>query len=441
MWRAVILVLMVASVYGQEALTLEDAVNSALSHSPVARATAAGRRAATARLEVAKATRLPVLQVTEEFKYGNNPVFVFGSLLEQRRFSAANLALEALNSPDPLANFRTAISLRLPVFDQFQASARTAQARAGIDQAEAETEVVEQQVRFEVISAYYGAVLAADRLRVSEEAVRSAEADVKRTRDLYESGLVVESDLLAAETLLAEFEQQRIEAEREQAVATATLNTLLGLQLESRPVLTGKLLERTFPQQSQQEAQTLAIANRPDYRQAVLSVKVREENIRETRGQMLPRVDLFGSFGNSASRLFNGSTDFTVGVSVSFNIYDPARRARLAEAQAVRNISNAMLEHKAEQIRLEVLRAYLAYVSAGERKKVAAGSVTKAKEALRIAQNRHSAGLAAITEVLRAQTALVRAEFNLLGAHYDYYIGYARLKQSTGTLTSVAEMQ
>lgn len=441
MWRAAILALMVTSVYGQEALKLEDAVNSALSHSPVARATAAGRRAATSRLEAAKAMRLPVVQLTEEFKYGNNPVFVFGSLLEQRRFSAANLALDALNSPDPLANFRTSVSLRLPVFDQFQASARTAQARAGLEQADAQTEMVEQQVRFEAISAYYGAVLAADRLRVSEEAVRSAAADVKRTRDLYESGLVVESDLLAAETLLAEFEQQQIEAESEQAVALATLNTLLGLQLESRPALAGKLIERVFPQQSQQEAQKLAIAKRPDYRQAALSVKAREESIREARGQALPRVDLFGSFGNSGSRLFNGSADFTVGVSVTFNVYDPGRKARLSEAQAARDISSAMLERKAEEITLEVERAYRAYVSAGERQKVAASSVRKAKEALRIVQNRYEAGLAAITEVLRAQTALLRAEFNLLGARYDYYIGYARLKQSTGTLTGVAELQ
>lgn len=441
MWRVVVLVLMVTSVYGQEALSLDSAVARALEHSPMVRATSAGRLVAVAKLEGAKAMRFPIVQATEDFKYGNNPVYVFGSLLEQRRFSSANFALNSLNSPDAIANFRTSIGLRLPVFDQFQASTQIAQARIGLEQADAEREMVEQRVRFETISAYYGVVLAANRLRVSEEAVKSAAADVKRTRDLYESGLVVESDLLAAETLLAEFEQQRIEAESEHVVALAVLNTALGLNLESRHVLTGTLQERTFPLESQEEAQKLALANRPDYRQARLALEARQESIKAARGQMLPRVDLFGSFGNSGNKLLNGSTDFTLGVSLTFNIYDPGRRARLMEARAARDISTALLERRAEEIELEVARAYRAYTSASKRQKVAASSVRKAQEALRIAQDRHSAGLTAITEVLRAQTALLRAEFNLLGARYDYYIGYARLKQSTGTLTSVAELQ
>jgi hypothetical protein len=48
-----------------------------------------------------------------------------------------------------------------------------------------------QQLRFAVIRTFYGLLLAQARLEVSDEAVKTAEADVKRARDIFESGLAV----------------------------------------------------------------------------------------------------------------------------------------------------------------------------------------------------------------------------------------------------------
>ena len=63
--------------------------------------------------------------------------------------------------------------------------------------------MVEQQIRFEVIRTYYGVLVAHTKRGVSEEAVKMAESDMKRIQDRFKSGLVVESDLLAAEVRLA----------------------------------------------------------------------------------------------------------------------------------------------------------------------------------------------------------------------------------------------
>jgi outer membrane protein TolC len=56
---------------------------------------------------------------------------------------------------------------------------------------------------------------------------------------------------------------------------------------------------------------------------------------------------------------------------------------------------------------------------------------------LRIVQDRHGAGLATITEVLNSQTALLRAKMNLLGARYQYYVGFAKTLLVTGKLDEV----
>jgi S1-C subfamily serine protease len=201
------------------ALTLSAAVDKALKNNPLIRITLSGREIADAQLREARAGWFPLLQFSESFTRGNNPVFVFGSLLEQARFGTQNFQISALNNPEPLSNFRTAISLRQALFDQLQTYTRVAQASLGQQQADLQKAMVEQQVRFEVIRAYYGTLVAHAKKEVAEEAVKMAESDVKRTQDRFQNGLVVQSDPLAAEVQLGEFRQQQIDAEGDVVIA------------------------------------------------------------------------------------------------------------------------------------------------------------------------------------------------------------------------------
>src|SRR5215475_4372784 len=70
-----------------EALTLPLAVEIALRTNPLMRATASGREIADAQAREAKAGRFPLIQLSETRINSSNPVFVFGSLLEQGRFT------------------------------------------------------------------------------------------------------------------------------------------------------------------------------------------------------------------------------------------------------------------------------------------------------------------------------------------------------------------
>jgi outer membrane protein TolC len=148
-------------------------------------------------------------------------------------------------------------------------------------------------------------------------------------------------------------------------------------------------------------------------------------------------VDLFTSVGVSARSFLTGSTDYLVGASVTFNLFDAGRKARLAQARAAETIATLEQEHLANQIRLEVVRARQQFITARERLAVAERVISHATEALRIVQDRYHEGLTTITEVLRAETALVRARTNVLAARYDYYIGYANVLLATGQLTDV----
>lgn len=420
------------------ALSLEEAVRVALEENPMVRSVRASGKGAGARYEQAKAARMPVLQFGETFTHSNNPVFVFGSLLEQGRFSSNNFDLNFLNSPPSISNFRSALNLKIPVFNRKEISGRIEQARLGTEVSELVVQQVEQQVRFQVIQAYYGILVAEARKRAADQAVETARAERKRIQDMVEQGMVVQSDLLATEVQLADFEKESIQAAGEVKTAYAALNTALGRSVDSQVSISGQLMERDFGIPDQALMIRDAEESRPDYLQARLEAEVHREELRISRGKFLPDLNLFANFGYSAQDLVTGSSDFAVGAALTFDILDLGRYPRNDEAEADWEAARLSSLQKANEISLEVVQALSVYEAAGQRLRVAATAVSQAEEALRIVRDRHGVGLATITEVLNSQTALLRSRMNLLGARYDYYVGYARTLLVTGKLDGVA---
>jgi outer membrane protein TolC len=306
--------------------------------------------------------------------------------------------------------------------------------------AEAQREMAEQQLRFGVIQAYYGVLIAEARKLVTEEAAAASEAEVKRIRDLHAQGVVVASDLLAMEVQLADFKQQQIQAAGDVAAAYAYLNTAMGQPIGSRPSIAGELKDAVFPAVTEESLIETALGRRQDYRQLSLELAARRQDVRASRGQYWPDLNLFAGVGHSGKDLAGGSSDYAVGASLTVNLVDFGRTSRIRQAVASRQAAEAQKDRKAAEIRLEVVRANQYYRAAEAKLKVAAGAVDQAAEAYRIAGDRHGVGLTTVTEVLRAQTALVRARMSLLAARYDYYVGYAQTLLATGQLNDVTPL-
>jgi outer membrane protein TolC len=202
-------------------------------------------------------------------------------------------------------------------------------------------------------------------------------------------------------------------------------------------MITGQLAERAFIISDQQELIGHAMVNRPEIRRSRHIIDAAKERVRGARGELLPRLDLIGGFGASGHSFGTGSSDYTLGASLTFNIFDAGRKARIKQARAAEAVASAEQEQLANRIRFEVVRAYQQYVTARERVKVASRVVDQAKESLRIVQDRYREGLTTVTETIRAETTFVRARQTLLAARYDQYIGYAGILLATGRLNDV----
>ncbi len=418
-------------------LELDDAVDKALANNPQTKVSDSRLKVADLKIKEAKTGRQPFMQFSQSVIQSNNPVFVFGSLLEQGRFGASNFAVDSLNNPNGLTNFRSLVSGRMPLFDQRQTKARVDLASTAKSQAELQAEAVRQQLRFEVVRNFYGSVLGKEMLKVSDEALRSAEANRKKTKDMVDVGMTTDADLLAAEVELANAGQQKLEAESGLTVTTAALNLLLGDKPELDRDIIGDLQEKYFPLDDQDELIRTAFANRPDYLSSELAIKNSKRQTKAVKDLDLPRVDAFGNFGYSSPYIANGSTDYTVGVSLTYTLFDAGRKARTEQAVEAETLAESEKQVLASQISLSVVRAFQDHKTAKAKIQVSIKSITQAEESLRIVQDRYKFGLTTFNEVIRSESALVRAKHNLLTARYEYYVSYASLLLATGRLTDV----
>jgi outer membrane protein len=418
-------------------LTLADAVQTALQYNPAVEAADAYSQAVEHGMTAAKAGRYPRVDFSETATRGNNPVYVFGSLLSQGRFAAPNFALSYLNFPPPLNNFRSQFSAAMPVWDAGQTSRHVKGAQLESQSAAKASERTRQEIIFNVIQAYLNGLLARESMRVAEAAVAAAESDLKRSEARTEQGLAVPSDLLSARVQLAQAQEDLLRAKNAVALADAALNAAMGVPDSTPVVLASPLGDVSFEAGTLDERQQRAFALRPDFQRAQIGEEQAANERKGTRFEFMPTFSVFGSWEqNNRNFLSNGNDNWIAGASLTFNIFDGGeRRARLKAATARQRQAGALRDQLAAVIRLQVREAFLNLTTARDRVEVSRGAAGQAEESLRITQNRYEAGLATITDLLRAETAHTAAQRNFLNALFDYRLGIAALELATGELS------
>ena len=124
--------LWLAPLFAQEQLTLEEAARLALESNPDLAVDEPGQEAARAEFRAARGGYLPRIDLEQSYLAGNNPVFVFSTLLTQEKFTEANFALPSLNSPSPEDNWQSRATLQQSLWDFGRTSTQRKIAETGI---------------------------------------------------------------------------------------------------------------------------------------------------------------------------------------------------------------------------------------------------------------------------------------------------------------------
>jgi len=434
-----ILALVAPPLLAQETLTLRQAVDMALRSNPLAAASDAGEKEAEARVRQAHSGYLPRVQFSESLQRGNNPVFVFSSLLTQHQFSDGNFALGTLNRPDAMNNHQSQLTVEQVLFDARQTSRTVEAARFTRQLAGEDTRRSRSDIILNVLRAYFGVTLAEKNLAVARQSIDSARADLERAESIYQSGRSTQADVLALRVHLAAVQEQQIRASNALAVARAALDDALGVDLDRAFELTTPL-ESTggAPEGSLEEYRRLAAGNRPEMRQAEVAERLARTQQQIASATYWPQIAFQGTVEADRQNLLSkGGANWFTALTLRWNLWNGgATKARVEEARFAESRAGALRKRVGSAIHLEVLEAYLALRAAAQRVEVASAAAAEAEEANRIIQNRHQAGLITVTELLRSETALAAARTQYVAAVYDHRIAGAALEHAAGTLTA-----
>lgn len=429
-------------VLAQEPLSVRRAVQLALERHPAVEAAASRTKSAESRASLARAGLLPRVTYSEVWARSDNPVYVFSSLLTQRQFDEANFAIDRLNRPGFLNNFQSQVTVDQTVYDW---GATRANVRAA-DLGRAVSSEQERQTRLilmaRVIRAYYGAVLARASLEAARNALRSAEADLVRAEAVRKAGMSTDADVLSIQVHVAAVRQQDIRRSYDARVATAALNELLGMPLESEPVLTTSLTPVRSIAQDAKAYESSAAENRPERKQAALAAEIAGQQVKAAASALLPQVSVRGAFeANRQEFIRKGGANWLVAASLRWTLFDGmGTKSRIAETRSNLITARAGEREASNAVKLQAYQAWANARAAEERLNVAAAVVAQAEESLRITKNRYDNGLSTVTDLLRNEVALLDARTRRLAAMHDQRVAMAEVELAAGTLSQDSEI-
>jgi outer membrane protein len=432
---------LVAASAQQEAqpshLTLQLAVNVALEKNPLRKAAIADIKAASAEVREARSFLMPHLSFSETETRGDDPVYVFGSKLRQQRFTAAELALNKLNTPPPISNFTTRFGGSWNLFDSFATWHGVSRAKHINEAAKHQLDRTDQEIVFRVISSYYEVLLAAKQVEVADQSVKTAQSIMDHTQARFDSGLTVESDLLTAKVRMAARQQEAIRARNTLETARAELNTAMGMPVESPFQFTEGLAERTLSIPTLQDVEKEALSSRPDLKRIASDEAAQRQSVSMAKSSFGPRVNAFAGWemDNPTFVAGGGGNSWIGGIEVQFEIFQGgSKRAALSRQRALEEKVVAMKQGASDAVRLEVRRAYYDVDADRQQIEVARAAIAQARESLRINQDRYDSGLTTITELLGAEDAARRSQTDYWEAIYHFRTSYANLELASGTL-------
>ena len=419
----------------QEPLTIRQAVDQALGQSPQAAIARAGDQEAKSAATMARTQLLPHLNFTEDISRGDDPVYAFGTRLRQGQFTQADFALDALNHPPSIGNFSTRFSGSWTAFNSFKTQREIHSADLLRASASSSDKAVDQQIVLGVVAAYQSVLYAQREIDVAQHEQETASALLASVDDHVKAGLAVESDRMSAEVNVAARKQELIAAQGNLDLAWAQLREAMGT-----PDLKASELKpiepHTFDQLPLEQELATAAKTRPDLTALTQAQSAQASGLRAAKSNFGPVVNTYGNWEEDRGSLgSSGGNNWVVGVHISVDILPLGKRAQLAQQTAAKQKIDAQLSASRQHVRLEVSQAHIHRRTAELSLETAQAALDQSAESLRILKNRYGAGLANITDLLRAEDAERQSQSSYWHAVYGNAMAYAELLYATGMLT------
>lgn len=423
----------IADCFAQtDQLTLQEAARIMTENNPQLAQRALETKSANAEYQSSLASYYPSVDFVQSLSHSNNPVYVFGSLLNQHQFTAANFDIASLNEPDALTDNYSRFQLGWLVYDFGSRENRNAAAKSGLHIFELKYQAERNRLIQELIGRYYAVSLAQQQIEVAKDILSSAQARRDQSKDRVDAGVSVESDLLSSEVFLSRARQQLIDAENQASLAAASLNEILG-DSHSDWKMTSPMSEISIPPNPLSYWIDLMMKNRVELQISDTAKDIADRKVGISNSKFLPSIQSWTNYEWHGESLDYTGNNWGVGVELKWNLFrgfSDKYNLSSAKFEAQKAEENRRATNNA--LRLQVESAYYRLKAAQEKYAVSASVLKQAEDNRRIYADRYASGLVSIQDSLQADASYSEAHFMHVQNLYEMHTAYAALLASSG---------
>lgn len=262
----------------------------------------------------------------------------------------------------------------------------------------------------------------------------------KNTKSFYEQDMITKNELLRAEVLERQLEQNILQVQNAISITNKNLTLLAGINENVLIVPTIDNINHQIREQDEVFYREIAFQKNPQLNASDTQIAIAEKNLELTKTDRMPTLAAFGGYNANRPQTSGTPVDlysntYQAGLSLSYNIESLYKNPK---KEAVDKILIDQAEQAKESVRQriegDVNAAYNNYHQAIEQLKVSAINQSAADENYRITELKYKNQLVTYIEIIDAANTKLQAELQMLDDQTDIILNYVRLLRVTGQL-------
>ena len=295
-------------------------------------------------------------------------------------------------------------------------------------------------LREEVKTAFYDALLAKERLALTDRSIALNRQLLDVTKERLAAGDIPELEMNLAKVELARSEGARIEVAKAMLQSQSRLWTLMGAPAGTQPAIEGKLESGTSVSKPLADLKQQAHSSRPDIKTLEAENSRGEADIALAHAERIPNLTAGLVFRRDTTSMEIGGvegkdTAYSIGVKLSMPIpvFD-RNQAGVQEARAKKSSSEARLTAAVRTVEREIETAYASLQNATSVLALyKADIIPQLEENLKLTQEAYRLGEVNILSVIQEQKKFFEVNDGYLTALHDRQTALVKLESVTAT--------
>ena len=302
-----------------------------------------------------------------------------------------------------------------------------------------------QEVAYQVATAYYRLLTAQERLTAARDTLNTAQTTQDAAEAQLSNGRSTLPDVLnaRAETAQAVFDMES--ADGDEKVARVTLTETVGAEPSPNIQIDGEE-KAPLPQTLTMSIEALidrAVTDRPDLAAQASEIRAADQEARAVKSEYLPSVGLsavgaqtsiwpttdFGKLGQASE------PTWSVQLGVEWRLFDGgARKNELAMARSKGREAREEMREKQDGAIREVWAAYIGFRTATRKQQAAQALLESANSSYSASLDAYKYGVKNLIDVVTAEKQLAQARLSGVSARSDLFLQAVNLEFVTGNL-------